>query len=216
MPWFSKKKSLTVPENMDEEGLLHEARTSDDPVYAYACLKRAEMLEPANLSVQRALLMHGRLHERDKHPADYSIIKSYLLHSFEHPEQYSEEGLRKAADELFGDARLLRCLELAPDPEAFLAQYVDDLAEEYMRIFIAGDSSHAPRIFGFSAKNMLHSYLARPAADTISNALQSPFLTRVQQLLVARSVYRHFSRQMAGETKALDRLLGAEVCRVIA
>lgn len=216
MPWFSKKQGFTVPENMDETDLLHEAAQSDDPVYAHACLKRAEMLDPQSLAVQRALLMLGRLHERGKKPADYSLIKSYLLHSFEHPEKYTEAALEAAADELFRGPQLLRCLDLAPDPQAFLEQYLDDLAAEYIRIFIAGDSSHAPRVFGLSVKAQLHSYLARPTADMISNALQSPFLTKEQQRLTARSVYRAFSRQMGGETKALDSLLGPDICRVIA
>ena len=216
MPWFSKKQDFTVPENMDETDLLHEAAQSDDPAYAHACLKRAETLDPDSLAVQRALLMLGRLHERGKKPADYSLIKSYLLHSFEHPEKYTEAALEAAADELFRGPQLLRCLDLAPDPQAFLEQYLDDLAAEYIRIFIAGDSSHAPRVFGLSVKAQLHSYLARPTADMISNALQSPFLTKEQQRLTARSVYRAFSRQMGGETKALDSLLGPDICRVIA
>lgn len=216
MGWFSRKKGASVPDNMDETELLNEAKTAEDPAYAWACLQRAEILRPDSLPVQRALLMHGRLHEQSRQPGDYSIIKSYLLHSFEHPERYSEEGLRQAAQELFGSPRLLRCLELADKAPAFLEGYIDQLAEEYVRVFIAGDSSHAPRVFGFSAKGSLHSYLAKPTADTISNALQSPFLSKDQQLLVAKSVYRQFSLQMGGETRALDRLLGAEICGVLA
>lgn len=34
--------------------------------------------------------------------------------------------------------------------------------------------------------------------------------------MTARAVYKAFSRQMGGELKALDQLLGAEICRVIA
>lgn len=205
-----------MPDHMDETELLYEARLSDDPVYAYACLKKAETLDPDNLSVQRALLMLGRLHESGRDPADYSAIKSYVLHSFEHPEKYSEDRLKSAAGQLFADPRLTRCLSLAPDPQAFTEQYLDDLAEEYMRIFIAGDSSHAPRVFGFSARIRMGTYLARPVNDLISNALQSPFLSQDQRRMTARAVYKAFSRQMGAETKALDQLLGAEICRVIA
>lgn len=216
MRWFTKKRSKAVPDHMDETELIYEAKLSDDPVYAYACLTKAETLDPDNLSVQRALLMLGRLHERGRDPADYSAIKSYVLHSFEHPEKYSEEGLKSAAEKMFRDPRLMRCLALAPDPQVFLEQYLDDLAEEYMRVFIAGDSSHAPRVFGFSARLKMSTYLARPVSDLISNALQSPFLTEDQRRMTARAVYKAFSRQMGGEIKALDQLLGAEICRVIA
>lgn len=216
MRWFSKKQSKAVPGHMDKTDLLYEAKLSDDPVYAYACLKKAETLDPDNLEVQRALLMLGRLHERGKNPADYSAIKSYLLHSFEHPEKYREEELKAAAGQLFSDPQLLRCLSLTPDTQAFTEQYLDDLSEEYMRIFITGDSSHAPRVFGFSARIKMNTYLARPVSDLVSNALQSPFLMQDQRRMVARAIYKAFSRQMGGETKALDQLLGAEICRVIA
>ena len=57
-----------------------------DPVYAHARLKRAEILAPDSLEVQKALLLLGCLHERQRRPADYSLIKCYLLHAFEHPE----------------------------------------------------------------------------------------------------------------------------------
>ncbi len=216
MPWFSKKQSPTAPHDMDVPGLLFESKSANDPVYAHACLQRAKTLEPDNLEVERALLMLGRLHLRSGQAVDYSFIKCYLLHGFEHPEQYSEAQLESAARELFDDPQLNRCLSLSNRPEAFLDGYLDELCAEYMRIFIAGDSSHAPRAFGFSAKTTLHSYLARPASDLISNALQSPFLSTQQQRLVARSIYRAFSHQMGGETKALDKLLGADICRVIA
>ena len=76
--------------------------------------------------------------------------------------------------------------------------------------------SHAPRVFGFSARLKMSTYLARPVSDLISNALQSPFLTEDQRRMTARAVYKAFSRQMGGELKALDQLLGAEICRVIA
>ena len=56
-----------------------------------------------------------------------------------------------------------------------------------MRVFIAGDSSHAPRVFGFSARLKMSTYLARPVSDLISNALQSPFLTEDQRRMTARA-----------------------------
>ena len=46
MRWFSKKGSKAVPDHMDETELIYEAKLSDDPVYAYACLTKAETLAP--------------------------------------------------------------------------------------------------------------------------------------------------------------------------
>ena len=216
MSWFQKKTKPLPPDTMSALDLVHEARVSDDPVYAHTCLKRAEVLAPDSLEVQRALLLLGRLHERDRRPADYSLIKCYLLHGFEHPEKHTEEELERMARELFDDKRLHSCLALAADANAFLEGYLGDLSDEYMRIFIAGESGHAPRVFGLSIKHQMANYLARPAADVIRNALSSPYLDAGQQRMVARAFYKAFYRQMNGDTKALDGLLGAEVCRALA
>ncbi|NLD34074.1 MAG: hypothetical protein GX653_04110 [Clostridiales bacterium] len=216
MPWFQKKAPPQPPDSMSAMDLVHEAKVTEDPVYAYACLKRAEILAPDSLDVQRALLLLGRLHERDRRPADYALIKCYLLHAFEHPEKHTEEELERMARELFDDKRLQTCLSLAPDAEAFLEGYLGDLSAEYMRVFVAGESSHAPRVFGMSLKNQMPSYLARPAADIIRNAMSSAYLSAQEQRLVARAFYKAFYRQMNGDTKALDKLLGAEVYRALA
>ncbi len=216
MPLFARKQKPQVRDNMSLTELLHEAKVSDDAVYAKACLDRAEILAPDSLAVQRALLMFGRLHERGRVAADFSVIKCYLLHGFEHPEAYTEDVLRRQARELFEDPRLQACLKLSPDPDSFMRDYLAELCQEYMRIFIAGDASHAPRIFGLSHRSSLHRYLAVPASRTIINMLSSPHLDSDQQRLLARSFYEAFSRQMQGQTQELDRLLGAQICQALA
>ncbi|MHC1786642.1 MAG: hypothetical protein AB9880_06255 [Christensenellales bacterium] len=216
MPFFSKKQAPVVRDNMTLTDLLHEAKVSDDPVYAKACLDRAEILAPDSIAVQRALLMHGRLHERGKVPADYHVIKCYLLHAFEHPEAHSAQEQQRMAEELFSDPRLLTCLRLSEDSDAFLRAYLAELCQEYMRIFILSDGSHAPRVFGISNKSQLHRYLAVPTSDTIRSMLSSPWLDAAQQRLAARAFYEAFSKQMDGQTKELDRLLGAEICQTLA
>lgn len=216
MPWFRKEKKPVVDDRMNALQLLHAAKTADDPTFAYACLKRAEVLAPDSLDVQRALLLHGRLHERDQRRADYSIIKSWLLHAFEHPEKHPEEEQKRMARELFDDKRLLLCLSLAPSPDAFTESYLDALCDEYMRIFIAGEASHAPRIFGLSTKASLHKYLARPVSEMIHNVFVSPFLSEHEQGLLARCVYKAFYRYVSGEVRELDTLLGPQVTAALA
>lgn len=216
MPWFRKEKKPVVDDRMNALQLLHAAKTSDDPLFAHACLQRAEVLAPDSLDVQRALLLHGRLHERDRRQADYSIIKSWLLHALEHPEKHSEEEQRRMTRELFDEKRLQDCLRMADNPEAFLEGYLAALCDEYMRIFIAGEASHAPRVFGFSAKASLHKYLATPVSDMIHNVYMSPFLSEAEQGRLARCVYRSFYRYVSGEVKELDTLLGPQIAAALA
>ena len=216
MPLFSKKKANELKDSMTLTDLLHEARVTEDPVFAYACLMRAVIMAPDSLEVQRALLMHGRLHERGQVAGDFSVIKCYILHSFEHPEKHSPQEQEQMAREAFDDPRLKTCLELSTQPEVFLRDYLAELCADYMRVFIAGDTSHAPAIFGLATKGMLHRYLAKPANDLLRNVLSSPWLSLDEQLLLARGFYQAFYRQMEGQTKELDKLLGAEICRTLA
>ena len=216
MSWRKKTQTPEIPDNMTVMELIHEARMAQDPRHAYALLKRAEVLAPDSIEVQRALLMHGRLHERDRRAPDFSVIKSYLLHAFEHPEKHSEEQQRQMVRELFDDKRLQHCLALAQDPQAFLRDYLKDLAQEYMRIFIAGDNSHVPRVFGISNRSSMHRYLAVPAADLLHNVFLCPFLSEEEQLQVGKAFYEAFYRQVDGNTKELDRKLGAQLCARLA
>ena len=212
MPWFQRKSKPRLNDTLTLDQLLHEAKTARDPVYAYECLKRADVMAPDSLKVQRALLMHGRLHERDGKAADYSVIKSYLLHAFEHPEQHKEEEQQRMARELFDHRQLKACLALSDDPASFLNDCLEELSQDYVRLFIAGDSSHVPRVFGISPRQQLHRYLAKPAADVIQSILISPYLDVEEQRMLARAFYK----QMQGQSQELDRLLGAEICGVLA
>lgn len=115
------------------------------------------------------------------------------------------------ARELFDDRRLLRCLELAPDREAFLRSYLEELSREYMRVFVAADNRHIPRVFGISFKGSLAKYLAAPAKDILSNILSSPYLDEEEARVLARAFYRAFFEHAGGETGELDSRLGAQL-----
>jgi hypothetical protein len=197
---------------MSLEELLFEARTRQDPVQIHKALSLAEALSPDNLEVHRGLLMLGRLYQRNPRQPDFSLIKCYLFHSFEHPEHHREQALRDMARELFDDERLARCMQLSSDPDSFLRAYLEDLAREYMRIFVAGDTSHFPRVFGMSFKGGMQKYLAVPARDIITNMLCSPFLSPREAVLLARAFYRAYYEHAQGDVSALDELLGAAVC----
>lgn len=196
--------------------LLARARDAQDPARRYALLLEAEQLAPDDLEVQRALLLHGRLHERDGRRLDFSVIQCYLFHVFEHPEQHDEAAQERSARALLEEPRLLRCLTLAPDPKAFLNDYLTELAGEYVRIFILPDRTHAPWAFGLALPNRRGRYMARPAADVIRNLFSCPWYTMAQQRLTARAFYQAYYRAMDGDVQALDELLGGDLCRKLA
>lgn len=211
MRLFSKKSPLPDLEGKSPEELLMLVDSLADPKDKYAVLMKAETLEPDNLEVQRRLLLHGRWHERNPNKVDFSTIKSFLLNAFEHPEKHELSTQRAMARELFDDPRLQRCLELSQDKPAFLKAYLEDLSRDYMHIFVVGDNSHVPRVFGLSFKGGLQKYLALPARDIISNIFQSPYLNREEARVLAQAFYRAFYEYAHGQVSELDSRLGLEL-----
>lgn len=198
------------------DGLLARAQAQQDVVLRHALLAEAERLAPTDIRVQRALLMHGRLHERDGRRVDFTVIPCYLFHAFEHPEQHDEPQQEAFARELLHGARLEKCLALADDRRAFLQAYLTDLAAEYVRVFLLPDRSHAPWAFGLALGGRRGRYMARPACDIVRNLLSCPFYTSQEQQLCAGAFYRAYRAAMDGDTDALDALLGPELCRALA
>ena len=97
MGFFSRQYQPPKTDGMDAATLLMRARAAGDPRDAHAYLTRAEALAPDDLRVQRELLMRGNLHLRDPRHVSFHVIKSYLLHAFEHPKQHDEDEQRRMA-----------------------------------------------------------------------------------------------------------------------
>lgn len=215
MNLFAKKYSPPITDRLSVDTLFAHARGAEDPRDAYAYLQRAQELAPDDLRVQRELLMRGNLHLRDPKNISFFVIKCYILHAFEHPEKHAEEEQKRMIREIFDHPRLQRCLELSPDQDAFLRDYLFDLCAEYMRLFIAGDSSHAHSLLGISLSSRLPSLLAAPAADVVRNIFSSPFLLQEEQQLLGGAFYRAFSAHVNGRTQPLDARLGDLVGKLI-
>lgn len=211
MGFFKKKSTLSDLSGRSLEELLILAEAAEEPKDRYAILLQAEKADPDNLQVQRKLLLHGRWHERNPAKFDFSVIKCYLLHAFEHPEDHQPQEQQRMTRELFDDERLLRCLELTDNKPQFIREYLEDLAREYMQIFVSGDNRHVPRVFGISFKGSLVKYLAYPAKDIISNIFQSPYLNAEEARMLAQAFYRAFFEHAHGQVGELDKLLGPEI-----
>jgi hypothetical protein len=210
MALFSKPKKAPVLDGLSADTLLARAKDQPDPVVRYAYLARAAQLAPENLRAQRALLMHGRLHLRDPRHLNYSVIKCYLFHAFEHPDDHSAEQQKAMARELFDDPQLLVCLALAGDRDVFMKEYLQEIAAAYIQLFIAGDSRHTPGIMGIVISSKMPKYLANPSRDVINNILSSQNLNEDERHMLACAFYRAFTAFVGGSVERLDELLGGE------
>ena len=201
------KKSPPMPDNAP--ALLEIAQAEKDPKKRCAYLTRARELAPDDLAVRRALLMHGRLHEVLKNGIDYSGIKCWLLHAFEHPEKHGEEEKKRMAREIFDSPDLAACLALVKeeDTREFMRRYLFDLCLDYARIFIAGDHSHMPSIMGIAPKGKAPDYLARPAADVILNIFSCDCLSKQERALLSKQFYAAYALSVGGQVEPLAALL---------
>ena len=66
---------------------LAEYKAKRVPVPSHKLIKTKEQLEGIELAEEKLYL--GRLYERSTRTVDFSVIKCYLLHAFEHPEKTS-------------------------------------------------------------------------------------------------------------------------------
>jgi hypothetical protein len=191
--------------------LLQKSQEEGDPKKRYALLLDAEKADPINLNVQKALLLHGRWHERDRRKLDFSVIKCYLLHAFEEPKAHTAIQREQMVDELFHEERLKRAMDLAPDPRAFLREYLTALSQEYIRLFLKGSSKYMRPVFGFAPAGKPSKLLAAPAAGMIKSMLGDPLLMDEEQETLAHAFYDGFDLECEGETGHLDAALGADL-----
>ena len=208
---FKAKKQKAVPMDADINTLLMLANSESDPVFRHKLLLRARDINPDDLAVHRALLMLGSLHEIQPNSVDFSKIKCFLIDVFENPEKYNEKEIKNKALEMFYDSQLKLCLKLASDSDVFMREYLEDLFQEYIRIFLAGDSSKVPSLFGLRPRHSIGKYLARPMANIIRNMMSCPYYSLSEQQLSSGQFYRACYRYLSGDMKWLHEELGNEI-----
>ncbi len=202
------------PAAEDVSGLLRRAQEESDPVKRFSLLQKAEQAAPNDLQIQKALLLHGRLHERDRRKLDFSVIKCYLLHAFEEPEDHPFAQREDMIRELFSEERLVKAMAMAPDGQAFLMDYLTSLSGEYIHLFLRGSSRYMKPIFGFAPAGKPAKLLSSPAADMIRCMMKEPALSQEERNMLASAFYKAYAKEFQGETAYLDEALGDELGQV--
>lgn len=191
------------------EKLVKQATAERDPVKAYGLLTKADALYPDSLAVQRALLYQGRLHERSPKKMDLSVIKCYILHVFDQPENLSADKRQSMLEELFQHPQLIKCLSLAEDQDQFMQDYLLHISRSYVSLFLKGNSQYTRSIFGFST-GKAEKVLAVPAARMIRTIRAAEELELSQRVMLEKAFYQGFVLEMDGVSDYLDDQLAAE------
>ena len=184
-----EKKAGPPPEKPGVEALLERAARESKPDRAHALIRQALDADPDSFAANRALLYHGKWHEVLQHPGDFSRIKCHLLHMFEEPERYTAEQRDARVEELFHDPLLARTQALSGDGDAFLREYLNHLASEYLRIFVRGRNSVSHGMFGFGrSADSIHARCAEILAGMERNLRAEPRLTDAQRDLLCEAL----------------------------
>lgn len=148
---YCGKSLLETSENKAASELETRLAQERNPKKKFKMIQEALSANPDSFEANRALLYHGRLHEPMRgRDVDFSIIKSYLLHVLEKPDAYSPNELDAKYEELLNGSQLRKTMALAPDGDAFFTEYLRYLAQDYIDLFIRGDSRNSRMVFGFS------------------------------------------------------------------
>ena len=194
-----------VPDGVKQ--LLSSLEKQKDPAKKHAMLLEAQKEYPDSLEIAEEILFLGRLYERSPKKLDYSVIKSYLLHMYLTPENFSPERRTEMREELFGHPHLKRCLALAEDQNAFLRRYLGRLSTEFITIFLLSSTYYTKSFFGFRLDTRMGRVLAEPACTMLCAIRSDEQLAPEQRVLLYDAFYRAFVTETGGEARWVDELL---------
>lgn len=198
-------QTQNVPEGA--KAYLRKADDLKDPVKKHELLLKAEREYPDCLEVAEALLFLGRLYERNPRELDYSVIKCFLWHMYLTPGEFPEEKKQQMREELFRHPQLVRCMQLAPDANAFLRRYLKRLGCEFVALFLKGSNHYTRTWFGFRIDNRMSRVLAQPVAQMIVNIRADEQLTPQERAMLCEAIYAAFLTETGGEPRWVDEEL---------
>ena len=183
-----RRPETPLPDSVEE--CLALFRAAEDPREKRRILTHALEIDGDDLRVNRALLMLGGLGESKKLTVDFSLIKSYLLTVFVKPEIFTPEKRREMAREIFDHPQLKRCLQLSPDREGFLLDYIQELCDEHAQMFIDSASEYSGSLLGFSTANSRTGARVAPFVKALTNILDCPDLSADERMLLLRAMHK--------------------------
>lgn len=210
-PFCGGAVEAPVPQGGEPQAVLdvlEETKSAKDLYQKWERLQAVLEKYPESLALNQELLFLGRLYLRGRlKNLDFSIIKCHLLKLYLKPEEFSQKVRAEMREELFAHPLLTKCEALSGNPEAFLRKYLLQLENEFIDLFLRGDSTYMRRFFGFGMDSKAPKTLADPVCYMMVNIRKDMDLTSQQREVLSQTLYQAFAKNMAGETKWLDENL---------
>ena len=109
--------------------------------------------------------------------------------------------------ELFHHPDLDRCLGLCGDQNAFLIRYLTRLSNQFIELFLKGNSQYMHRYFGFGLESRAAKYLAEPSARMLAAISADAELTDCQRALLKNAFFNAFRQQLGEDTQWLQQAM---------
>ena len=139
---------------------------------------------------------------------DFSIIKCWVLEFYRKPGDFSKEQRDRMRSALFDSEQLKSCLALYDNPERKQQEYLQRLCNEYVEIFLEGNSQVMGNWFGFTINRNREKKLALPVSEMIRNIQNDKELNPQQREQLWKCLYQAYGIRANGKTEHLDALLG--------
>ena len=162
---------------------------------------------PDSPEIDWELLFIGEPGSRRGLSVDFSIIKCWVLEIYRKPGDFSGEQRNRMREQLFDAEPLKRCLAEFEDPKKKQQEYLLRLCQEYIHIFMEGNSQLMGNVFGFQISRNPEKRLASPAADMIRNMREDKELLPEQREQLWKAMYRAYADWAKGNTEYIDRAL---------
>ncbi|MBR6028099.1 MAG: zinc ribbon domain-containing protein [Clostridia bacterium] len=176
---------------------LKKARAATSLREREKILRQALTACPDDPDLEFELLFIG--HERPAWRMDYTIIKSFLLEIYRQPGRFTAAQRDEMRLELFGDPQLARCQALSGDPEACLRSYLQRLCEEYVEVFLEGDSRVMGTWFGLRLDRDKRRRLTGPVSAMRKAVEEDEGLTAEQRGLLTEALNRAFEARVGAD-----------------
>lgn len=197
-------------ESGDKQALLNAADAETDALLRREKLLAAREAWPDDYEIERRILYIGRLYERGGKP-DFYRIPFWPLRALEKPREFSAKERRRMREAFFENPELARVCALAPDEATFWRDYFDEMAAQYVELFIKCASANS-LFLGFKRRpNDVMKRSAACAADMLHNIETGDLVPEAHRQALEASLWRGFQRVFPDAGDALAQACGGRV-----
>ncbi len=208
MPKYCAHCAGELPEKGADNGvdaLLKEALIEDDTAIRYQHLLKIREKYPGQYAVEFEILCLGRLYERGGKP-DFYRIPFWPLAALDTPQEYPKKKREEMLRHFFENPELDRVRALSVNPDDFMQEYLDRMAEGYVDVFLKSSSANSS-FFGFRRREgEIMRRCAVCLARMMANVENAPYPDEAVRSMLVKALWKAFVLSFHAE--------GAESCLV--